>query len=121
MKMAPRARGRDLRRGTVVVTELVTAAVVSTLISTLIALIPATLVGRDASHLLFVVTVGLLGLLLGFTKSHDWRFSAGFVFAFFLFEPMGRVVLRQEATTPYLFAALPLALATAYFFGRDGE
>lgn len=120
-EMTQLAKDQDLKRSAVVVTELVSAALVSTLISTLIAAIPVNLVGRDASHLLFVVIVGLLGLLLGLTKPQDRRFGAGFVFAFFLFEPMGRVLLRQEAAPPYLFVVLPLALSAAYFFGREGS
>ncbi|MGC2195576.1 MAG: hypothetical protein WA628_12935 [Terriglobales bacterium] len=118
--MTPLAKERNPKGGALVVTQLLSAAIVSTLISTLIAVIPVDLVGRGASHLLFVVAVGLLGLLLGLTRSQNWRFSAGFVFVFFLFEPVGRVLLRQGAAPPYLFAALSLALAAAYFFGREG-
>jgi hypothetical protein len=91
------------------------AAVVSTVISALIAAIPLSLVGRDASHLLFLVVVGLLSLLL--ERFEPGRLNVGLVFVFFLFEPMGRVLLHQEAVPPHLFLALVLALAASYFFG----
>jgi len=119
--MTTQAKDDRIKRGAVVMTKLVTAAVASTVISTLIAVIlPARLGGRGASQVLFVVVVGLLGLLMGLTRFDARRFSAGSVFVFFLFEPIGRVLLRQETRPPYLFLAFPLALATAYFLGRQG-
>lgn len=119
--MTTQAKGLRVKRGAVVMTELVTAAVASTAISTLIAVIlPVRLVSRDVSHVLFVVVVGLLGLLMGFTRPDARRFSVGSVFVFFLFEPIGRVLLRQEKRPTYLLLAFPLALAAAYFFAREG-
>ena len=61
-------------------------------LSALIAAIPLRLVGREASHLLFLVVAGLLGLLLG--RFDPVQFNVGLVFVFFLFEPMGRVLLH---------------------------
>jgi hypothetical protein len=105
----------DRARGPGVNMRFMTAAVVSMVISVLIAAIPLSLVGRDASHLLFLVVAGLLGLLLG--RIEPGRLNVGLVFVFFLFEPMGRVLLHQEAVPPHLFLALVLALPAAYFFG----
>jgi hypothetical protein len=109
------AKDGDRKRGTVVIPRFMAAAVVSTVISALIAAIPLRLVGRGASHLLFMVVAGLLGLLLG--RFEPGRLNVGLVFVFFLFEPMGRVLLHQEAVPPHLFLALVLALAASYFFG----
>jgi hypothetical protein len=97
----------------------VSAAAISTLISTLIAALPITLVGRDASHLLFIVAVALLCLFLGFGRRGSRRSSAGIVFVFVVFEPMGRTFLRQETPPKYILAALPLMLVVAYFFGLE--
>ncbi len=119
--MTTQAKDRLVKRGAVAMKELLTAAVASTVISTLIAvIIPTRLMNRDASHVLFVVIVGALGLLMGFARPDARRFSAGSVFVFFLFEPIGRVLLRQEIQPICLFLTFPLALVAAYFFGREG-
>lgn len=119
--MTTQAEDRLVKRGVVVMKELMTAAAASTVISTLIAvIIPVRLVSRDASQVSFVAVAGLLGLLIGFERHETHRFSAAFVFVFFLFEPIGRALLRQEKQPAYLILAFPLALATAYFLRPEG-
>lgn len=109
------------KRGAEAIAELGMVAAASTAISTFIAVIlPASSVGRDASRLLFVLVAGLLGLFMGFARSESRRFSAGFFFVFFLFEPIGRVLLRQDTGPTYLLLTFPLAIAAAYLFGSEG-
>lgn len=101
--------------------KLAAGALVSTLISILFAAIFGSDLGRPESHLLFLVVVGAIGILLGTAGYIVDRFDASFVFAFFLFEPIGPVLLHQVPVAPSLGVALPLGLLVAFLFGRKGS
>jgi K+-sensing histidine kinase KdpD len=105
-------------RVTADVVRLLAAAAISTLISTLIASLLGGAVHPIAFHALFIVVAGLLGVFLGSTRLATARLDSSFLFVFFLFEPMGRVLLAQEAAPADLAVALVLALAAAYLLGR---
>jgi hypothetical protein len=98
--------------------KLAVAALVSAVVSTLIAAVFVGSIGRMASHLLFIAIVAVIGMAMQRLRFVIDRFDAGLVLALFLFEPLGRMLLHQEAVPAYALAAFPLALGAAYFFGR---
>jgi hypothetical protein len=89
-------------------------------LSILIALIPMKRTGWEAAHILFVLTAGVIGLVVGLERP-NLRVNASVVFVFFLFEPIGRVLLGHEAAPKNVVVALALALAGAYFFRDKGN
>jgi hypothetical protein len=101
-------------------TRLLTAAATSTFLSTLLALIFGGEVSRVEFHALFVTIIGLIGLLRGAAGIVIKRYHSGVVFIFFLFEPIGRILLRQEVAPSDLGMALVLGFVTAMLFGNEG-
>ena len=97
------------------VMQIALAAAASILVSILIAVIFPVVADSHESHLLFAVALGTLGLILPFFRSRVVRIDAGLVFVFCCFEPMGRILLHQEAPPPYYIFALVLVLTIAYF------
>ncbi len=103
------------------IVKLAAAAFVSTLLSTIVAAVFRNVISRMTSHFVFIVAVAAIGLLLNSTRYAIDRFDAGLVFTLFIFEPVGRVLLRQESVPANAYIVLPLALVAAYFFGREGS
>jgi hypothetical protein len=95
------------------------AALGSSAISLLIAAVPGNLLAGNRAHLLFVVTVGVVGLLFGISGTGVQHLDAGFVFFFFLFEPSGRVLLNRGAAPNHYLVILSTGFVVAYFFGRE--
>ena len=77
-------------------TRLVAAAGISTFLSTLLTFILGNSISRPAFHVLFVAIVGSIGMVLGSMGFVTARVDSGVAFVFFLFEPIGRVLLHQE-------------------------
>lgn len=103
-----------------VVMRLAAGAIVSSSLSTLIAAYSGKLFGQNASHLLFVVAVEMIGLLSGGTRFLRGRFDAGFVLVLILFEPIGPVLLHHETASPGLILTLLLGFAVACLFRHEG-
>lgn len=99
--------------------KLAAAAFASISLSTLIAAIFRNSISRMTSHVVFIAAVAAIGLILHSAGYVLERFDAGLVFTLFLFEPMGRVLLRQESAPANIILVLPLALVAAYIFGRE--
>jgi hypothetical protein len=95
------------------------AALGSSAISLLIAAIPGNLLVGNRAHLLFVVVVGVVGILFGIGGAGLQHLDAGFVFFFFLFEPLGRLLLYREAVPNHYFLILSIGFVVAYFFGAE--
>jgi len=100
--------------------RLAVVAMVSSWLSTLIAIFSGKLFGQAASHLLFIAAVALIWLLLGGTGFAPLRVGAGFLLVLILFEPIGPVLLHQEAAPPWLILTLLLGFAVACLFGHEG-
>jgi hypothetical protein len=75
---------------------------------------------RPAFHAVFVAIAGSVGALLGSTGLVTGRIDSGVVFVFFLFEPIGRLVLHQEVAPADLGIALLLGVGVARLFGHEG-
>jgi K+-sensing histidine kinase KdpD len=103
-----------------VITRLAAGAIVSSSLSTLIAAYSGKLFGQNASHLLFIAAVGMIGLLSGGTRFVLGRLDAGFVLVLLLFEPIGPVLLHRETAPPGLILTLLLGFAVACLFGHEG-
>jgi hypothetical protein len=100
--------------------KLVGVAFVSAALSTIISSIFRNSISRMTSHVLFIAVVAAIALILRGTRRKHNRFDAGLVFVLFLFEPVGRILLRLEAAPANIFLVLPLAMVAAFFFGREG-
>jgi len=100
--------------------RLAAGAIVSSSLSTLIAAFSGKLFGQNASHLLFIVALAMIGLLLGGPRIALRRLDAGFVLVLILFEPIGPVLLRREAAPAGLILTLLLGLGVACLFGHEG-
>jgi len=96
-------------------------ALVSTLISVGIAAILGAVHVQIASHLAFLLVAGAIGIILGLTGYNIGRIDAGFLFAFFLFEPIGPVLLHQQTAPAGLAPALVIGLAVACWFMHKGS
>ena len=88
----------------------------SAVLSTAIAAIMGNSRYTTSPHVVFLMAAGVIGVLLGFTAYDLGRIPAGFLFAFFLFEPIGPIVLHRQAAPAGLGATLALALALAWYF-----
>jgi hypothetical protein len=106
-----------LRRSLARFAQLATAAVVSTAISTAVAAILGNSFG-GAVQLTLVASVGAIGLILLGSRGRDvGALDTGTVFTFFLFAPIGRILLRQATSPSEPAVALLLGLVVAYLFG----
>lgn len=103
------------------ITKLAASALVSTLISTLIAAIFGNALSRTAFHLLFLAVAGAIGIILRSTGYTIGRIDAGFLFAFFLFEAIGPILLHQQTPPANLVVTLVLGIAVASFFVNKGS
>lgn len=119
--MMPRINYPVIRRARPRVREIALAAAASTLVSILTAVGFPGVTDSYKSHLLFAVASGVLGLMLPSFRSHVVRLDAGLVFVFFCFEPVGRILLHQEAAPPYFIFALGFVLIVAYFVRSNSE
>ena len=102
------------------IARLVGAAGTSTVFSTLLAFFVGNTLSRPTFHALFVSIAGSVGVLLGLTGLVTSRIDSGVVFVFFLFEPIGRLVLHQEVAPADLGIALLLGVGVARLFGHEG-
>lgn len=100
--------------------RLAVIAMVSSWLSTLIAIFSGKLFGQAASHLLFIAAVALIWLLVEGTRFAPLNVDAGFLLVLILFEPIGPVLLHQEAAPPGLILTLLLGLLGACLFGHEG-
>ncbi len=88
------------------------SAVVSTLIAATVGY------GRKAisPHLVFLLIAGAIGITFEFTGHSIRRVPTGFLFAVFIFEPIGPILLHRQAAPSGIAITLMLALAGACFF-----
>src|ERR1700751_409100 len=106
------ARGISRKHGGV--KEITGAAAASTLVSILAAAVSPRFMEPWISHLLFIGLSAAFALILpGFT-SRRIRIDAGMVFVFCSFEPVGRMLVRQEPVPHYYILTLVLVVAAAF-------
>lgn len=98
--------------------RLAATAIMSSAVSVLIAILANGRPSSAASYALFVGVAGFVSLAVG--RDLGRTFDAGLVFVFFLFEPIGRVLLHQQTAPKDIFLALAVGLVVAYFFGQEG-
>lgn len=89
-------RARDWSR------QIAIAGAVSTLVSILTAFVVPRVASSYEPHLLFAVVSAILGLMLPPFRSRIVKVDAGLVFVFCFFEPIGQVLLHQEAPPHYV-------------------
>ena len=91
-------------------------ALTSTLLSVGITAILGNAHTRFSLHLVFLMVAGAIGIVLGATGYDLGRIDAGFLFAFFLLEPIGPVLLGHQTAPAGLAPALLVGLAAACWF-----
>ena len=99
--------------------EITGAATPSTLVSILATAVSPSFMEPWKSHLLFIALSAAFALILpGFT-SRPIRVDAGMVFVFCSFEPIGRILVRQEPVPHYYIIALVLVVAAALLLASN--
>jgi K+-sensing histidine kinase KdpD len=83
----------------------------------MITIVSRNLRGTDALPLLFLVVVGLVAHRFGTSSAILGLVEGGFVFATFLFAPLGHLTVAQESARTNLIMMLLFGLAVAYFYG----
>jgi hypothetical protein len=94
---------------------LVGAAMASAWLSILVNAICQKLGHGDEANFIFLLIAGLAALLFRSSKSGTLRVDASFAFVFFLFAPLGRVLLKRDIAGVYLVIVSLLAIICAYF------
>jgi K+-sensing histidine kinase KdpD len=75
--------------------------------------------GDDIIPLLFLVVIGLIAHFLGTLSAIVELISAGYVFATFLFAPLGSWTIMDESARTNLILMLLFGLAISYFYGGE--
>lgn len=106
-------RRRIAIRNTAIGSGICTAAAV------IITIVLRNMRGTDSLPLLFLVVVGLIAHRFGTSSAILGLITGGFLFATFLFAPIGRLAIAEESARTNLVMTLLFGLAVAYFYGTS--
>jgi len=101
--------------------RVVAGALFSTVLSTFVAAIAGNSYGRTAPHVAFLLAAGAIAIVLELAGYNIGSIDRGLLFAFFLFEPIGLIVLREQAVPKHLFLTLASAMGMACAFAYLGS
>jgi hypothetical protein len=88
----------------------------SAALSTTIAAVVGTAHGRSVPHVAFLVAAGAIAVVLELVGYSIGHVHPGILFAFFLFEPVGPIVLHQQPAPTGFAATLLLGVGLACVF-----
>lgn len=99
-----------------VAAKTMAGGLLSAALSTIVASVVGTGHGRSAPHVAFLAAAGGIAVILELSGYSIGHIDPGFLFAFFLFEPVGPIVMRQQTVPAGLAATVILGLSVAGVF-----